>query len=87
MPRAARWREGPSGTRVDGQHGRTSERSDDDIAHMRKVVGYVRRHGAQRPKGDVTDTDRRYSLMNGGHDPKKAQGIDLVSVPGAVTPA
>jgi len=134
MPCATRLRKGPSGTGVDSQHGRMSERSDDeqtcadfgeavnmtatelsdwldtdesrsvgqkkdggestghesgrhivrilkkkkadltdaDFAHMRKVVGYVKRHGAQRPKGDVTDTDWRYSLMNWGHDPKKA---------------
>lgn len=45
--------------------------TDDDLKHMRKVVGYVKRHSAQRPKGDVTDTDWRYSLMNWGNDPKK----------------
>ncbi|GGY99629.1 DUF3140 domain-containing protein [Streptomyces poonensis] len=45
--------------------------SDDDVAHMRKVVGYVHRHMAQRPKGDITDTPWRYSLMNWGHDPAK----------------
>ncbi|WJK38273.1 DUF3140 domain-containing protein [Solwaraspora sp. WMMA2056] len=45
--------------------------SDDDYAHMRKVVGYVHRHLAQRPTGDVTDTRWRYSLMNWGHDPLK----------------
>ncbi|MGW5326640.1 DUF3140 domain-containing protein [Streptomyces sp. NPDC004014] len=44
---------------------------EDDIAHMRKVVGYVRRHIEQRPDGDITDTRWRYSLMNWGHDPKK----------------
>ncbi|MFK0115324.1 DUF3140 domain-containing protein [Streptomyces sp. NPDC090994] len=43
--------------------------TDDDYAHMRKVVGYVRRHLAQRPSGDVSDTKWRYSLMNWGHDP------------------
>ncbi|MGA8211621.1 MAG: DUF3140 domain-containing protein [Nocardioidaceae bacterium] len=43
--------------------------ADDDAAHMRKVIGYVRRHLAQRPSGDVTDTAWRYSLMNWGHDP------------------
>ncbi|MFF9162255.1 DUF3140 domain-containing protein [Streptomyces longwoodensis] len=43
--------------------------SDDDYQHMRKVVGYVRRHLAQRPSGDVRDTRWRYSLMNWGHDP------------------
>ena len=41
----------------------------DDAEHMRKVVGYVHRHLAQRPSGDVTDTRWRYSLMNWGHDP------------------
>lgn len=38
---------------------------------MRKVVGYVKRHLAQKPSGDVTDTAWRYSLMNWGHDPLK----------------
>jgi hypothetical protein len=46
--------------------------TDEDRAHMRKVVGYVKRHSAQRPKGDVTDTTWRYSLMNWGHDPLKS---------------
>ncbi|MFF1544414.1 DUF3140 domain-containing protein [Streptomyces sp. NPDC058291] len=45
--------------------------TDDDLAHMRKVVGYVHRHLGQRPGGDVTDTRWRYSLMNWGHDPEK----------------
>lgn len=40
-----------------------------DLAHMKKVVGYVHRHLAQRPPGDVTETKWRYSLMNWGHDP------------------
>lgn len=53
-------------------HKKKADLTDDDIAHMRKVVGYVRRHLAQRPSGDVTDTDWRASLMNWGHDPKKA---------------
>ncbi|MEU8243696.1 DUF3140 domain-containing protein [Actinoplanes missouriensis] len=42
-----------------------------DEEHMRKVVGYVHRHTAQRPDGDVTATPWRYSLMNWGHDPLK----------------
>jgi Protein of unknown function (DUF3140) len=46
-----------------------SDLSDDDYAHMRKVVGYTKRHLAQRPSGDVKDTAWRYSLMNWGHDP------------------
>jgi len=45
--------------------------TDDDLAHMRKVHGYVARHSAQRPDGDVEDTRWRYSLMNWGHDPLK----------------
>ena len=42
-----------------------------DEAHARKVVGYVKRHLAQRPAGDVSETRWRYSLMNWGHDPLK----------------
>ncbi|CAM5401773.1 MULTISPECIES: DUF3140 domain-containing protein [Streptomyces] len=45
--------------------------SDDDYAHMRKVTGYVHRHLAQKPAGDVKETTWRYSLMNWGHDPLK----------------
>ncbi len=44
--------------------------TDDDYAHMRKVVGYVARHLAQRPENMVTSR-WRYSLMNWGHDPLK----------------
>lgn len=40
-----------------------------DYRHMRKVVGYVNRHLAQRPGGDVMRTRWRYSLLNWGHDP------------------
>jgi hypothetical protein len=45
--------------------------ADEDYAHMRKVVGYAKRHLAQRPSGDVENTTWRYSLMNWGHDPLK----------------
>ncbi len=45
--------------------------TEDDLKHMHKVVGYVHRHLAQRPKGDVEDTNWRTSLMNWGHDPLK----------------
>ena len=48
----------------------TDERTDSDFAHMRKVVGYVRRHLAQQPENIVTSR-WRYSLMNWGHDPIK----------------
>ncbi|MFE9345088.1 DUF3140 domain-containing protein [Streptomyces olivaceus] len=48
--------------------------TDDDYEHMRKVVGYVHRHLAQRPSGDVGGTRWRYSLMNWGHDPLEHHG-------------
>ncbi|OBI28259.1 DNA-binding protein [Mycobacterium sp. E1386] len=44
----------------------------DDYAHMRKVVGYAKRHLAQRPRGDIAESAWRYSLMNWGHDPTKS---------------
>ena len=46
--------------------------TDSQWEHMDKVVGYIHRHLAQRPDGDVEDTDWRYSLMNWGHDPLKS---------------
>lgn len=48
---------------------KVADLTDGDYEHMRKVHGYVKRHLAQRPSGDVTDTRWRYSLMNWGHDP------------------
>jgi hypothetical protein len=45
--------------------------TDEDHAHMKKVVGYVARHSEQKPSGDVEHTRWRYSLMNWGHDPLK----------------
>ncbi|MEV5645237.1 DUF3140 domain-containing protein [Streptomyces flaveolus] len=54
---------------VDILRAKKNDLTDDDYEHMRKVVGYVRRHLAQRPSGDVTDTRWRHSLMNWGHDP------------------
>ena len=47
-----------------------AEISADDYSHMRKVVGYVHRHLAQRPENIYTSR-WRYSLMNWGHDPTK----------------
>jgi hypothetical protein len=46
--------------------------SADDYAHMRKVVGYIARHSAQRPENIYTSR-WRYSLMNWGHDPVKKE--------------
>ena len=47
---------------------RSDQRSESDRAHMRKVVGFIRRHRAQQPANPVTSR-WRYSLMNWGHDP------------------
>ena len=49
---------------------RNADLTPDDYAHMRKVVGYIRRHSAQRP-ANVYTSRWRYSLMNWGHDPLK----------------
>ncbi|MEM8758231.1 MAG: DUF3140 domain-containing protein [Planctomycetota bacterium] len=48
--------------------------TDADYDHMRKVIGYINRHTAQRPEGDIEHTDWRYSLMNWGCDPMKSDG-------------
>jgi hypothetical protein len=48
-----------------------SDYTDDDIEHMKKVNGYVKRHLGQGPKKDPEDSKWRYSLMNWGHDPLK----------------
>ncbi len=42
--------------------------TDGDYAHMRKTIGFVRRHRAQEPANIVTSR-WRWSLMNWGHDP------------------
>ena len=50
------------------------ELTDDDAAHMRKVVGYVKRHTAQRPHKDddeLAHAKWTSSLKNWGHDPLK----------------
>lgn len=54
---------------------RTNEADLDggDYAHMRKVVGFVRRHLAQGPHQEhrIPGSRWRHSLMNWGHDPLK----------------
>jgi hypothetical protein len=51
---------------------KVADLSDDDYQHMRKVVGYVKRHLAQESsEEDIQDSRWRYSLMNWGHDPLK----------------
>ena len=53
---------------------RRADLTDADYAHMRKVVGFVRRHRAQEPANPVTSR-WRYSLMNWGHDPLKDPAV------------
>lgn len=48
-----------------------SDYTKKDFKHMKKVVGYVHRHLAQKPSKDIEDTPWRYSLMNWGYDPLK----------------
>ena len=52
-------------------HKREGDFTDEDAHQMQRVIGYVHRHMAQRPAGDIEHTHWRYSLMNWGHDPLK----------------
>jgi hypothetical protein len=61
-----------SGRKIIGILGKKKDDlTEADEKHMQKVVGYVHRHMAQRPDGDVSESRWRYSLMNWGHDPLK----------------
>ncbi|WP_312490548.1 DUF3140 domain-containing protein [Sphingomonas sp.] len=54
------------------KHKKKADLTDEDYAHMKKVVGYVHRHLKQGgPDKDVEHSPWRYSLMNWGHDPLK----------------
>lgn len=58
---------------VEIRHKKKAELDADDYRHMRKVVGYIHRHLAQRgPDDDMKHSRWRYSLMNWGHDPLKS---------------
>jgi hypothetical protein len=46
-----------------------------DYAHMRKVIGHVRRHLVQRPAGNARHMRWRWALMNWGHDPLKTDSL------------
>ena len=60
-----------SGRRIVSLLGKSTDvLTADDYAHMRKVIGFVHRHRAQRPENIYTSR-WRYSLMNWGHDPAK----------------
>jgi hypothetical protein len=60
-----------SGRRIVGLlRTKKADLTDADYVHMRRVIGYVARHKAQRPENIFTSR-WRYSLMNWGHDPLK----------------
>jgi hypothetical protein len=49
-----------------------SDLTEEDAAHMKKVVGYVARHTGQRPDNSddkLAHSWRAASLKNWGHDP------------------
>lgn len=56
---------------VEIKNTKKADLTDSQYEHMQKVNGYVSRHLAQKPDGDIEDSDWRYSLMNWGHDPLK----------------
>ncbi|MGH3313222.1 MAG: DUF3140 domain-containing protein [Streptomyces sp.] len=43
----------------------------EDLAHMRKTIRHIDRQLKHRPRGDVSETSWRFSLMNWGHDPQR----------------
>ena len=60
-----------SGRRIVELLGQTQVKfSSEDVAHAKKVIGYIHRHLAQTRSGDIADSRWRYSLMNWGHDPQ-----------------
>ena len=81
---AVGWRRAPADESVGHQSGRRIVRilrtpharlTDQDLLHMRTVVGYVRRHLAQRPFKDIAASRWAHSLKNWGHDPTKTMTI------------
>lgn len=46
-----------------------TEWNDSDWAHVRRTIGFVRRHRAQWPGGDLRTRRWTYALRNWGHDP------------------
>ena len=51
-------------------HKKGGDLDEDDLAHMKKVVGYVHRHMAQEP-AHPEGSRWAASLKNWGHDPAK----------------
>ncbi|WP_338875478.1 DUF3140 domain-containing protein [Spirosoma sp. SC4-14] len=49
---------------------KSADLSNSDYEHMRKVVGYIKRHSAQRPN-EIEGSNWEYSLKNWGHNPAR----------------
>ena len=43
----------------------------DDLKHMRRVIGFIKRLRTQAPRSNRETSRWRYALMNWGHDPLK----------------
>ncbi len=56
---------------IDIKKKKKEDLTDSDYKHMQKVNSYVSRHTAQKPSGDIKESNWRYSLKNWGHDPLK----------------
>ncbi|WP_295771837.1 DUF3140 domain-containing protein [uncultured Mucilaginibacter sp.] len=56
---------------VDILRKKKDELTGTDYKHMQKVVGYIKRHTAQQPSGNLKDSKWNYSLKNWGHDYSK----------------
>lgn len=52
------------------KHKKKADLTEADYEHMQKVISYISRHSAQRPK-EVKGSTWLYSLKNWGHDPEK----------------
>jgi hypothetical protein len=50
---------------------RADKLTEEDFKHMNTVLTYLRRRLEKRPKGDISASNWRYSMMNWGHDPLK----------------
>lgn len=53
---------------IDILHKKKGDLQNADFKHMQKVVGYIKRHTAQKPSGNLADTKWNYSLKNWGYD-------------------
>lgn len=57
---------------VDILQKKKADLTEDDFHQMGRVISYISRHTAQRPDGDLADTNWNYSLKNWGYDYTKA---------------